>query len=205
MTQRKSTELILASGSPTRRGLLEAAGVPFRIEPADVDEDAIRASLYQTNPDETPTHVARVLAAAKAQAVSRRHPAALVLGADQVLEAGREIYTKAADMAGARRNLLALAGRTHRLLSAQALAHDGKVVWQHLDAASLAMRDASPAFIDDYLARAGETILKSVGCYELEGLGIQLFERIEGDYFTILGLPLLPLLAELRSRGVIAA
>lgn len=199
------TELILASGSRTRRELLEAAGVPFRAISPDVDEDAVRAALFAEDPDATPTHVARVLAAAKAEAVSRLHPSALVLGADQVLEAGREVFTKPPDLASARRSLEALSGRTHRLLSAMALAHAGNVVWQHLEVASLAMRDLSPAFLDTYMARTDKRILSSVGAYELEGLGIQLFDRIEGDYFTILGLPLLPLLAELRSRAMLAS
>ncbi len=198
-----SINLILASGSATRRKLLEAAGVEFRVVTPDVDEDAVRRDLFDSNPDATSTHVARLLASEKANAVSRLHPAALVIGADQVLEAGREVFSKPPDMSAARVALKSLSGRTHRLLSAVALAHGGTTVWQHLEVASLAMRDVSDKFLDDYLARTGPRILASVGAYELEGLGIQLFDRIEGDYFTILGLPLLALLGELRTRGAI--
>ncbi len=198
-----SPDLILASGSATRRKMLEAAGVEFRVVSPDIDEDAARNDLFDRNPDATSTHVARVLAAEKANAVSRLHPSAIVIGADQVLEAGREVFTKPPDMTAARASLKSLSGRTHRLLSAVALAHGGASVWQHLEVASLAMRDLSDEFLDDYLARTGPRILASVGAYELEGLGIQLFDRVDGDYFTILGLPLLPLLAELRARGAI--
>ncbi len=192
--------LILASGSSARRSMLVAAGIAFEVLPADVDEEVIRTDLGAAEPAE----VARVLARAKAEAVSRRRPEALVIGADQVLALGTTIYAKAPDVAAARVALRSLAGRTHRLLSAVAIAQAGVCAWQHLDAAELAMRDFSDAFLDDYVARAGERICASVGAYELEGLGIQLFERISGDYFTILGMPLLPLLAELRRRGLIA-
>lgn len=193
-------ELILASGSAARRQMLAAAGVPFRVVPADVDEAAVRAGLGDTEPAE----VARVLARAKAEAVSRQHPAALVIGADQVLALGQQVHAKAPDVAAARRVLSALAGRTHRLISAVALAEGGAIAWSHADSAALTMRSLSDAFLDDYLARAGERVLASVGCYELEGLGVQLLERVDGDYFTVLGLPLLPLLAALRARGVLA-
>lgn len=199
-----SIDLILASGSATRRKMLEAAGVEFRVVTPDVDEEAARRDLFDRNPDATSTHVARLLAAEKANAVSRLHPAALVIGADQVLEAGREVFTKSPDMDAARAVIKSLSGRTHRLLSAVALAHGGGTVWQHLEVASLAMRDLSDEFLDDYLARSGPRILASVGAYELEGRGIQLFDRIDGDFFTILGLPLLALLSELRTRGAIA-
>lgn len=193
-------DLILASGSSARRSMLAAAGISFEVVPADVDEEVIRDGLGAAEPAE----VARVLARAKAEEVSRRRPAALVIGADQVLALGATIYTKAPDVAAARTALRSLAGRTHRLLSAVALAQAGVCAWQHLDAAELAMRDFSDEFLDDYIERAGTRICASVGAYELEGLGIQLFERISGDYFTILGMPLMPLLAELRQRGLIA-
>jgi len=192
--------LVLASGSRARRQMLEAAGVPFEVRPTDVDEDAIRSTLA----DAAPEHVAAVLARAKAEAASRLAPRALVIGADQVLALGRTIYTKAPDIAAARAALRSLAGRRHHLHSAVSIAVAGREVWQHIDTAALAMRGFSDAFLDAYLARAGDRACASVGAYELEGLGIQLFERIEGDYFTILGMPLLPLLAELRLRGVIA-
>jgi septum formation protein len=195
------TDLILASGSRARRQMLEAAGLTFEVRPTDVDEDAIRATLG----DATPQHVAVVLARAKAEAASREVPDALVIGADQVLALGRTIYTKAPDIAAARSALRSLAGRSHHLHSAVTLALAGCQVWHHLDTAALAMRDFSDAFLDEYLARAGDRVCASVGAYELEGLGIQLFERIEGDYFTILGMPLLPLLSELRARGTLPA
>lgn len=198
-------DLVLASGSAARRQMLEAAGLTFRVVPADVDEDAIRAVLTDIDLDGGPERVAGVLARAKAEEVSRRMPAALVIGADQVLALGREIFTKATDLAAARRALRALSGHTHRLLSAASLAIGGVQVWSHLDTASLGMREISDAFLDDYLARAGDRVCASVGAYELEGLGVQLFDRIVGDYFTILGLPLLPLLAELRARGAVAS
>lgn len=205
MTAISRPGLVLASGSVTRRRMLEAAGLSFRVVPADVDEDAIRSALTVPDAGGGPERVARVLAQAKAEEVSRRMPDALVIGGDQVLALGRDIFTKPADLAAARRTLRALAGRTHRLLSAVSLAINGAEVWSHLDAASLTVRDISDTYLDDYLARVGDGVCACVGAYELEGLGVQLFECIEGDYFTILGLPLLPLLAELRARGAVAA
>jgi septum formation protein len=198
-------DLVLASRSPARRRMLEAAGLTFRVERPDVDESAIRSTLADFDHYGGAERVARVLARAKGEDVSRRLPGALVIGADQVLALDREIFSKPADMAAARQTLRVLSGRTHRLLSAASLAIDGAQVWSHLDIASLTMRKLSDAFIDDYLARAGDKVCTSVGGYELEGLGVQLFERVDGDYFTILGLPLLPLLAELRARGVVAS
>lgn len=193
-------DLILASGSSTRRKLLEAAGIEFRVVPADVDEDAIRVCL---GPDTRPERVAQILARAKSEEVSSRHPSALVIGADQVLALGDTIYTKAPDIAAARRTLRSLAGRSHRLLAAVSIAKGGAETWCHLEAAMLAMRDFTDEFLDDYVSRAGDRVCASVGAYELEGRGIQLFEAINGDYFTILGLPLLPLMAELRRQGAI--
>lgn len=195
-------DLILASGSSARRKLLEAAGIAFRVAPADVDEDALRVAL---GPAVSPDRVALTLARAKAEEASRRAPGALVVGADQVLALDGTIYTKPADVAAARRQLQSLSGRTHELHSAVSFAQDGQESWSHIETASLTMRDISDAFLDDYLTVAGNRVCASVGAYELEGLGVQLFERIDGDYFTILGLPLLPLLAELRRRRVIAA
>ena len=198
---RVTQELILASGSSARRRMLEAAGVAFRVVPADVDEDALRVSFGQL----APAHLAQRLALAKAEEISRRFPSALVIGGDQVLAVQSAVHTKPANLAAARMALRDLAGVTHDLLSAVCLAQGGKELWRHLGIAHLTMRDFSDAFLDDYLARAGERVCASVGAYELEGLGIQLFDAIEGDYFTILGMPLLPLLAELRARGVVGA
>lgn len=193
-------ELILASGSSARRKLLEAAGVAFRVAPADVEEDDLRAAL---GPTAAPARVALTLARAKAEEASRRAPGALVVGADQVLALGGTIYTKPPDVGAARRQLRSLSGQTHELLSAVSLAQDGQEIWSHIETASLTMREFSDAFLDNYMASVGDRVCASVGAYELEGLGIQLFAQIEGDYFTILGLPLLPLLAELRCRRVI--
>lgn len=196
-------ELILASGSSARRKMLEAAGVAFRVVPADVDEDAIRASLAANGSDCEPEDVAAVLAQAKAEEVSRRFPGALVIGADQVLALEGEIFTKAPDIPAARVALRRLSGETHLLHSAVSLATAGGQVWEHVDTASMSMRQISDTFLDEYIAKAGERVCASVGSYELEGLGIQLFESIEGNYFTILGMPLLPVLHELRARGIL--
>jgi septum formation protein len=193
-------QIVLASASKARREMLASAGVAFTVEPADVDEPAIRRELAKKG-DADPPQVAEILARAKAEDVSRKHNGSLIVGADQVLALGTEILSKPADAGAARRSLLHLKGRTHELHSAVALAEGGKVSWSHIATARLTMRDFSDAFLDEYLRRAGDRIGQSVGAYELEGLGVQLFERIEGDYFTILGLPLLPLLTELRSRG----
>lgn len=199
-----STELILASGSRARRQMLEAAGLAFRVVPADVDEEAHRRAMVEHDVNGGPPRVAQVLARVKAEEVSRRFPHALVIGADQVLALRREIFTKPADLGAARAALEQLAGHTHHLHSAVTLARGGAQIWSHIDSAALTMRALSAAFLDDYVRRAGERICASVGAYELEGLGVQLFERIEGDYFTVLGLPLLPLLAELRRVGQLA-
>lgn len=196
-------EIVLASTSRARRELLAAAGVAFTVQAADVDEPAVRAKLGSGRRVE-PRHVAEVLAAAKAEDVGGKRPGSLVIGADQVLALGDELLSKAPTLEAARTTLRKLRGRTHELHSAVAFAQKGKVAWAHVATARLTMRDFSDAFLDDYLKRAGDSVGQSVGAYELEGLGVQLFERIEGDYFTILGLPLLPVLAELRARGILA-
>jgi len=198
----RTGELLLASASPFRRRMLEAAGVPFRVVPAEVDESALKRSLAGKV---APEGLAEALAAAKAEAVSAKFPADLVIGADQVLALGDETFGKPHDLIAARAQLERLRGRTHRLLSAVALARGGRVVWSKVDTASLTVRELSAAFLDEYLARCGERLLGIAGAYEIEGLGIQLFDRVEGDYFTIVGLPLLPLLAELRARGMVQA
>jgi septum formation protein len=206
MTPKSSlSQIILASTSRARREMLAAAGVPFTVEAAEVDEPAIRAKLLGEKVQPKPPQIAEALARAKAEDVSGRHKGALVIGGDQVLALGSELLTKAKSTAAARATLERLRGRVHELHSAVALAANGKVLWSHTGTARLKMRDFSDAFLDDYITRAGERIQQSVGAYELEGLGVQLFETIEGDYFTILGLPLLPLLAELRAHGMIPA
>ncbi|QDC01550.1 Maf-like protein [Mesorhizobium sp. 8] len=193
--------LILASGSPFRRVMLENAGVAVEAEPANLDERALEAPLKDSGA--SPEDVALVLAEAKAVAVSEKHPGSLVLGCDQTLSLGDEIFHKPADMEGARRHLLALSGKTHRLNSAAVLARDGVVLWRHVGVAALTMRKLDPAFIGRHLARVGTKALQSVGAYQIEGEGIQLFDKIEGDHFTIVGLPLLAVLGELRRLGAI--
>ncbi|RWC94289.1 MAG: Maf-like protein [Mesorhizobium sp.] len=194
-------KIILASGSPFRKAMLVNAGVEIEAVPAEVDERALEAPLKDSGV--SPEDVALVLAEAKATEVSERRPGALVLGCDQTLSLGDEVFHKPADMEGARRHLLALSGKTHQLNSAAVLARDGEVLWRHVGVASLTMRKLDPAFIGRHLARVGARALWSVGAYQIEGEGIQLFERIEGDYFTIVGLPLLSVLKELRALGAI--
>lgn len=203
MVEAKAPHLVLASSSRSRRQMLDAAGLTFDVAPADVDERTIRETLRAGDSGVEPADVAEVLARAKAETVSRQRPEAFVIGADQILALDDEIFEKPADLAGARRHLQKLRGRTHQLHSAVVLARNGEVVWAHVDTASLTMRAFSADFLENYLTLAGTVICDSVGAYQLEGLGVQLFERIEGDYFTILGLPLLALLGELRVRKVI--
>ena len=193
--------IILASSSPFRKSLLANAGVAFAAVKPEVDERAAEAPLKGSGA--TPEDVALVLAIAKAAEVSERNPHALVIGSDQTLSLGDEIFHKPADMEGARRHLLRLSGKTHQLNSAVALVRDGETLWSQVAVARLTMRDLEPAFIGRYLARVGDRALSSVGAYQIEGEGIQLFDRIDGDYFTIVGLPLLPLLARLRELGAI--
>lgn len=193
--------LILASASPFRKAMLDHAGLDVEAVRAEIDERAAEAPLLAT--DAAPADVAEVLALAKAQEVSNRHPAALVIGCDQTLALGDEIFHKPADMEAARRHLLRLSGKTHQLNSAVVLVRAGETLWSTVQTASMTMRKLDPAFIGRHLARVGEKALSSVGAYQVEGEGIQLFERIEGDHFTIVGLPLLPLLAALRELGAI--
>lgn len=197
--------IILASGSRARREMLRSAGVSFTVETADVDEDAIRAALYDEEgaPTVDPADVAEILALAKAEAVSRLQPEAFVIGGDQILAFNDEILTKPKDEVAARYQLASFRGKVHALHSAVALAHNGESLWSSVDTAEMYVRDFSDAFLDDYMRRAGRTVLDSVGAYMMEGLGIQLFDRIEGDYFTVLGMPMMPLLAELRARCLI--
>lgn len=198
-------EIILASASATRARLLEAAGLSFRIVPSEVDEQAIRDSLSADNEGIDPADIAEVLARAKAEEVSRRHPAAIVIGADQVLALGPEIFAKADTIEAAREVLMRLRGQTHQLHAAVVIAEGGDVTWAHVDTASVTMRKYSAGALAQYLTVAGGRVLESVGAYQIEGPGVQLFESVEGDYFTVLGLPLLPLIAELRERKVLPA
>jgi septum formation protein len=195
--------LVLASGSASRKALLTVAGVDFIADPADLDEAALMAQLRAEGA--SAERVASELAAQKALHVSCRHAGALVLGGDSVIAFGETLLSKCADLDAARTLLRELSGHEHLLVSAAALARDGEILWQHASLCAMHMRDLSPQFLDDYLAHEGEAILSSVGCYHFEGMGAQLFEMVEGDYFSILGLPLLPVLAALRAQGAMAS
>ncbi len=197
------TKIILASKSPFRALLLKNAGVDFTAQSAAIDERAIEPPLQ--NSGVTPEDVALILADAKAQNVSEANEDALVIGSDQTLSLGDHVFHKPETMEQARRHLLALSGKTHQLNSAVTLALNGQTIWRHISIARLTMRDLTPGFIGRHLARVGESVLQSVGAYQYEGEGAQLFEKIDGDYFTIVGLPLLPLLDQLRTRGAIDA
>jgi len=192
--------LILASKSAARRSMLDGAGVPFSVQVADVDEDAVKATHDPADAAGLAVELARV----KALAVSRHDPEAWVLGADQTLAFAGGLVSKASSLEAARTRLAAMRGRSHQLHSGAALARNGQVVWSGVDSVTMRMRDYSDAFLDAYLAAEGEAVLASVGSYRLEGLGAQLFEAVEGDYFTVLGMPLWPVLAELRRAGVLA-
>jgi septum formation protein len=196
----KYAELILASASTGRAAILRGAKLPFRQESANVDERVLEAEAVAASDTGRVDAggLALLLAAAKAREVSARFPAALVLGADQVMECEGIQYQKPPAMAAARQQLQALRGRTHTLHSALCVAREDRVLWQHLDRAHLTMRAFSDAFLDDYCRTEGAIILQPVGSYRIEGRGIQLFSTIEGDHFTIIGLPLLPLLGYLR-------
>jgi septum formation protein len=193
--------LILASASPARAAMLQAAGVPLEVVPARVDEAELKIALR--GPGADPAEVAVALAELKALQVSRLRPGRLVLGADQMLDCDGIWFDKPEGWAAARDQLRALRGRKHRLTSAAVLARDGARIWHHSASAQLTMRGFTEAFLDGYLEAAGATVLGSVGAYQLEGLGAQMFERIEGDFFVILGLSLLPVLDILREQSVL--
>jgi septum formation protein len=190
--------LVLASASVTRARLLAEAGVAVSVDPAILEESEIIASFRAEGA--LSGECAAALAEAKASRVSARHPGALVIGADQILDCEGQWLEKPQDVAAARAQLRRLRGKTHELVSAVAVLRDGGTLWRAVDRARLTMRPFSDAFLEDYLARLGEDVLRSVGAYRLEALGAQLFERVEGDFFTILGLPLLPLLSFLRDH-----
>jgi septum formation protein len=194
-----SGPIVLASGSAARRAMLADAGLTFSVQTSDVDEDALKT------PGVDPADLARRLAEAKALAVSAALPGAWVIGGDQTLAFDGGLVSKARSMDEAHQRLIQMRGRTHALHSGAALVRDGAVVWLGVDTASMVMRDISDRFLESYLATEGEALLACVGAYRLEGLGAQLFERVDGDYFTVLGLPLWPLLAALRKAGAIAS
>ncbi|MBR0659198.1 septum formation protein Maf [Roseomonas oryzicola] len=194
--------IVLASASTARRAVLEAAGLRFEALPAAVDEAEIKAAAQAEGIP--PADAALMLADAKAERIARRDPEALVIGCDQLLVCEGVWFDKPADLPAARAQLQALRGRTHDLVTAVVCHRHGGRVWQHVAVPRMTMRDFSNAFLDAYLAAEGEVLTRSVGAYRLEGLGAQLFARIQGDQPAILGVPLLPLLAFLRQHGVLA-
>jgi septum formation protein len=195
--------LVLASASTARLRLLTDAGIAAERDPADIDEAAIKTECRHSG--RPAADCAAQLAEAKAQMVARRHPGRLVLGADQMLECDGRWFDKPADRAEAREQLHALSGRSHELITAAAIVRDGTVLWRAIERPRLTMRRFSDAFLDRYLEAMGDRVLKTVGGYELEGTGAQLMQQIEGDYFAILGLPLLSLLEFLRETGALPA
>jgi len=197
-----SVPILLASGSEIRQILLRNAGVSFSVQPARVDEDAIKAAMMAEN---APARdIADALAQAKARKVSQKTPGALVIGCDQVLECGGRILSKPENRDMARAQLDYLNATSHKLLSAAVIYLDGQPQWRHVGTARLTMRASSDSYLDDYLDRNWDSIKTSVGCYKLEEEGVRLFSRIEGDYFTVLGLPLTELLGYLTVRGDLA-
>jgi len=192
--------LVLASKSDVRGKILAAAGLRFEIHPAQIDERAVEARAGPLDA----AAAARLLAREKAKTVAATQPGRLVLGADQTLARGNRRFGKPANHAEAATQLRDLRGRSHELNSALALMRDGELLFDCVDVAQLTMRNFSDAFLDDYLDMAGTSALASVGAYQIEGIGVHLFQRVQGDYFTILGLPLLPLLAFLREKGFAA-
>lgn len=194
--------LVLASASRSRLTILCNAGLDPVQDASSIDEDQVKNSLKADGADAA--QVAVTLAELKAQETAHRHPGALVIGADQMLDCEGSWFDKPSDISQARENLQSLRGKTHELVTAAVVVRDDRCIWRHVDRARLTMRDFSDGFIDDYLDRVGADVCLSVGAYQLEGMGAQLFSRIDGDFFTILGLPLLPLLDTLRSHGIVA-
>lgn len=194
--------IVLASASRARARVLEKAGVTYVADPASVDEGAVKRAM-RTN-GATAAETAEALAALKARQVARKHSGALVVGADQLLVCEERWFDKPSDLTAAREQLIALRGRTHELITAAVVVRQDEIIWHYVDLAQLTMRPFSDAFLDFYLAYAGEEICRSVGGYAVEEIGVQLFSRISGSHFSILGLPLLPLLDFMRAHGVVA-
>ncbi|MDX1484076.1 MAG: Maf family protein [Alphaproteobacteria bacterium] len=202
-TKASESRVVLASASVVRAALLSGAGLAVTVDPASIDENELKCSLAAEGASAEDAAVA--LAHMKALRISPRHSGAFVIGADQILEVDGRWFDKPADMDQARENLRELRGRTHGLATAACIVRDGERIWHQVETPKLAMRDFSDEFLEYYLREAGDGILSSVGAYRLEGLGVQLFQHIDGSYFTILGLPLLALLDFLRANGVVAA
>lgn len=197
-----SPNLILASSSPFRRHLMEQAGLVFDAESARIDERVIEAPVQREGGG--PEEIAKVLAIAKAQDVASRHPGKFVIGSDQIMSMNGNIFHKCETVAEAKAQLASMRGKTHQLSSAVAIFKDDSLLWADVAIAEMTFRHFSDEFLESYIKRAGEKVLLTVGAYQYEGLGQQLFEKISGDYFTIIGLPMLPLLKALRIFGVIA-
>jgi septum formation protein len=200
MTDPSKPEVILASASVSRARLLTNAGLNFRILPAAVDEDEVKHAMRGAMAPAADTAVA--LAELKASRISRAEPQAFVIGADQILDCNGVWFDKPPDLDHARAHLLSLKGKSHHLSNAVCVAKGGTILWHHVNQATLTMRPFDETFLEKYLAEAGDAILSSVGAYHLEGLGAHLFSRVEGDFFSILGLPLLPLLDFLRNHKI---
>ena len=195
--------IILASGSAIRAQLLQNAAVPFTVDIPRIDEETVRHALAAE--DASPRDIADTLAELKAQKIASRHPDALVIGCDQVLALGKELFAKPETEAEALTQLKTLRGQTHQLLSAAVIYGEGQPLWRHVGVVRLTMRDASDAYLADYVARNWDSIRHSVGAYKLEEEGVRLFTHVSGDYFTVLGLPLLELLSYLTLRGTLPA
>lgn len=193
--------IVLSSSSTTRRKLLTQTGLHFKTAKPPVDETVIKTKLK--NAGATAEQVAENLAESKANSVAAILPGAHVIGADQMLECDGVWYDKPASREGAKAHLKSLRGKTHKLITAAVIAYEGRIVWRLVDTAHMTMRDFSDEFLDRYLEKAGEGVIHSVGAYQLEGAGAQLFDKVEGDFFSILGLPLIPLLAGLRETGAL--
>ena len=200
MFPRCTKDIVLASSSLSRRHMLEAAGVSVRVIHPEVDEAAVIEGLGEN--DLSPEDIAELLARTKATEVSRRDGGSVVIGGDQVLALDGKIYSKPKNLAAAQETLFSLRGKTHQLHSAVAVAEDGVVRWVYVETAHLKMRDLSPELIGGYLGTVGEDICRSVGAYEIEALGVHLFDEVDGDHFTIRGMPLIPLLNYLYDDGV---
>ena len=201
--QNPTPRLVLASTSRARAALLSSAGLSFEVKPARIDEDAIKASARAEGAPAA--DAATLLAEMKARRTGVAVPDALVIGADQILVCEGRWFDKPESATGARAQLAALRGRRHDLVTAIVCQRGNQRIWHHVATPSLTMRQFSDAFLDDYLAAEGVTVMESVGGYRLEGMGIQLFDRVDGDYFSVLGLPVLPLLGFLRQHGILTA